>query len=199
MIPRGACYTSPDLEHQHRRQPSVLVFFMRKDRSQPAGSSRGSPATPAPRRETGAVFGRRAFVLIQEGAVDLLDIDAAILDRLERAGSSMILRAAFSGLAKGRSAVSFGGESRLPSHTEWHRVTYPVMPIRDDVHSACCSADGAHQAPTDTRPRLILGRASSLTSTSRSQPPWHRMLQVTWPSASHSAGLPGGYRPDHFV
>lgn len=50
-----------------------------------------------------------------------------------------------------------GGELRLPSHTEWHRVTDPVMPIRNEVYSACGATNRAHRAPADARPWLILG------------------------------------------
>src|SRR5438876_12420702 len=41
---------------------------------------------------------------------------------------------------------------------EWHGVAGPVMPVWGDVHRTCGAAFLTDEAPTDHRPRLVLGQ-----------------------------------------
>src|SRR5712671_5553923 len=84
-------------------------------------------------------------------------------------------RAAFSGSAKGRSDVSFKSRvSRFPMPGEWHGAADSVMPVWHDLHRTCGAAFLADEAPTDRRPRQILGQGvqsdidqPSITNTTR--------------------------------
>ena len=117
---------------------------------------------PAPfngKLQAGAVFRGRALVVEQEGAVEFLDVDPAILNWLEACACSSKRRAAFSGSANGRSAVSFKIKvSRFPMPGEWHGSGSPVMPVWHDVHRTCGAAFLADEAPADRRPGQILGQ-----------------------------------------
>ena len=106
---------------------------------------------PAPlngKLQAGAVFSGRALVVEQEGAVEFLDVDPALLNWLEACACSSKRRAAFSGSANGRSTVSFKTKiSRFPMPGEWQGGGSPVI-------SATLLAD---EPPTDRRPGQILG------------------------------------------
>ena len=74
---------------------------------------------PAPlngKLQAGAVLSGRALVVEQEGAVEFLDVDPALLNWLEACACSSKRRAAFSGSANGRSAVQFQNQSLTVSN-----------------------------------------------------------------------------------
>src|SRR5438132_2141908 len=109
-------------------------------------------------------------------------------------------RAALSGSAKGRSAVSFTSKTHrfqcLVNGTAWPALscqfgamfTEPAVPHFLQTR----------RLPT-TDQGWSWGRVSSRTSTMRRSqlPPEHWMLHVTCPSAIQSTGPPGGYLPVH--
>ena len=108
---------------------------------------------PAPfngKLQAGAVLRGRALVVEQEGAVEFLDVDPALLNWLEACACSSKRRAAFSGSANGRSAVSFKIKvSRFPMLGEWHCSASSVMPVRNDIHRTRGATFPADQARTD--------------------------------------------------
>ena len=65
------------------------------------------PAAPDGEREAGLVFVRRASLTVQERAVDLLDVDAAILHDLKSVGELHQLARGLFRISEGRSVVSF--------------------------------------------------------------------------------------------
>jgi hypothetical protein len=108
--------------------------------------------------EASFVLGRGA-AFPEERPVDLLDVQAAVLNRLDRAGD---LQEPAGGL-RGVGERSVGGVlhhrgSAFPVLGEWHGVALPVMPVRHDVNRAGRAAFGAQQVRADARPRLILGQ-----------------------------------------
>ena len=117
---------------------------------------------PAPlngKLQAGAVLSGRALVVEQEGAVEFLDVDPALLNWLEACACSSKRRAAFSGSANGRSTVSFKIKiSRFPMPGEWHGGGSPVMPVWHDVHRTCSATLLADETPTDRRPGQVLGQ-----------------------------------------
>jgi hypothetical protein len=117
---------------------------------------------PAPlngKLQAGAVLSGRALVVEQEGAVEFLDVDPALLNWLEACACSSKRRAAFSGSANGRSTVSFKTKiSRFPMPGEWQGGGSPVMPVWHDVHRTCSATLLADEPPTDRRPGQILGQ-----------------------------------------
>jgi hypothetical protein len=109
--------------------------------------------------EAGAIFGWGAAFLEQERPIDLLDMDAAILDSLD---SVRDLEQLAGGLIR-ICERSIGGvfhqeESSFPVFAKWPRVALFVMPIRHDVNSPRRAAFGAEQVGADARPRLISGQ-----------------------------------------
>ena len=154
---------------------------------------------PAPlngKLQAGAVLSGRALVVEQEGAVEFLDVDPALLNWLEACACSSKRRAAFSGSANGRSTVSFKTKiSRFPMPGEWRGAAV----LSCQFGTMCTEPAAPHCLQTSRRPIVdqgkSWGRVSNRTSTMRRShlSPEHLMLQVMWPSASHSAGPPGGY------
>ena len=115
---------------------------------------------PAPlngKLQAGAVLSGRALVVEQEGAVEFLDVDPALLNWLEACACSSKRRAAFSGSANGRSAFSFKIKvSRFPMLGEWHGGGSPVMPVWHDVHRSRDAALLTAETAADLRPGQVL-------------------------------------------